>query len=467
LEAVTTRLEGLAARGGAGSAAGAGAAAGGAEVAAFVTAFDDFIAASVTPALNAGRALGNKDLTAQLDNVEAAYKAQREFLVVVSKAKKPEVLTFQKLLKPTTDALARVDSGVVNGDFANHMKGVKDGLACLGWVTVEPAPVPYIKEFTGSFLFYGNKVLREFKEKDVKHVEFVNLFRDSINALADYVKQYHTTGVAWNPNGKAAADVAAAPSSSPAAPKPPAAPAAAPAPPAPTPSAGDSKAAPPPTAALFSALNQGASVTSGLKKVTDDMKTHKNPNLRAGAVVPVKETADTAPAAAAAGTKAAPVVLPPKVELRDKVWWVENQRGNKEIVIDETNPKQSIYISNCFDSVVQIKGKVNQITVDKSDKTGIVFESVMASVEVINSKRMQLQVLGAVHTLALDKVQEIQIYLSAESLGAKITSSVSCDINVSLPPKNEGDDYTEIPIPYQFQTTIVNGKLITEPVRHE
>lgn len=38
-------------------------------------------------------------------------------------------------------------------------------------------------------------------------------------------------------------------------------------------------------AALFADLNKGLGVTSGLRKVTDDMKTHKNPNLRSQGVV--------------------------------------------------------------------------------------------------------------------------------------------------------------------------------------
>ena len=33
---------------------------------------------------------------------------------------------------------------------------------------------------------------------------------------------------------------------------------------------------------LFKELNQGEAITSKLKKVTSDMQTHKNPELRAG-----------------------------------------------------------------------------------------------------------------------------------------------------------------------------------------
>ena len=39
---------------------------------------------------------------------------------------------------------------------------------------------------------------------------------------------------------------------------------------------------------LMSSLNKGADITKGLKKVSDDQKTHKNPTLRSTGVVPSK-----------------------------------------------------------------------------------------------------------------------------------------------------------------------------------
>lgn len=44
--------------------------------------------------------------------------------------------------------------------------------------------------------------------------------------------------------------------------------------------AADQKKAAAATAALFDAINKGGEITSGLKKVSDDQKTHKNPELR-------------------------------------------------------------------------------------------------------------------------------------------------------------------------------------------
>ena len=45
----------------------------------------------------------------------------------------------------------------------------------------------------------------------------------------------------------------------------------------------------------------------------------------------------------------------------------EHHVGNKKIVISDTNMKQVVYIYKCVDSTVQIKGKVNNVTVGKKN----------------------------------------------------------------------------------------------------
>lgn len=82
-------------------------------------------------------------------------------------------------------------------------------------------------------------------------------------------------------------------------------------------------------AQLFAALNKGDSVTKGLKKVTSDMQTHKNPSLRSGAVVPAsgKPAISTKPSPPLAG---APTVRPPRMELDGKKWIVV---GIREICV--------------------------------------------------------------------------------------------------------------------------------------
>ena len=85
---------------------------------------------------------------------------------------------------------------------------------------------------------------------------------------------------------------------------------------------------------------------------------------------------------------------PPKFALDGKKWAVEHQVGNRTLVIEDVNPKQTVYVYDCVDCVIQIKGKANNITLDKCAKTGVVFEDVLATCELVNCVSMQVQCTG-------------------------------------------------------------------------
>ena len=63
-----------------------------------------------------------------------------------------------------------------------------------------------------------------------------------------------------------------------------------------------------------------------------------------------------------------------------------------ELVVAEPEVKHSIYIFKCTDSVVQVKSKVNHITLDGCKKTAVVFDSVMAGIDLINCSGCTVQV---------------------------------------------------------------------------
>lgn len=138
---------------------------------------------------------------------------------------------------------------------------------------------------------------------DPRQVEWVQAFYQIFHDLGDYIKQHHPQGVAWNPRGEPAEEVAksldsskdtqrpaaiAGPSAGGAPPPPPPPP-----PPGPAPvldigsdSAKASGGAPAGGfGAVFSELNRGEDVTKGLRKVDRSEMTHKNPSLRAGSTV--------------------------------------------------------------------------------------------------------------------------------------------------------------------------------------
>lgn len=101
--------------------------------------------------------------------------------------------------------------------------------------------------------------------------------------------------------------------------------------PAPAPAASPAKPASAPSAGgpsgLLAAINQGGSVTSGLRKVDPSQMTHKNPELRSSATVPAsasdadaKKSAPTVkpkPTFGGAATK-----KPPKTELEGGNKWM-------------------------------------------------------------------------------------------------------------------------------------------------
>lgn len=92
---------------------------------------------------------------------------------------------------------------------------VKEGIGCVGWVSVAPKPAPYVKECGDQALFYGNRVIKEFKGKNEwvqtamvasavsvlsnrTQVKWARAYSGTITDLQGYVKTHYTTGLVWN-----------------------------------------------------------------------------------------------------------------------------------------------------------------------------------------------------------------------------------------------------------------------------
>ncbi|KAJ1938715.1 suppressor of rasval19, partial [Linderina pennispora] len=282
--------------------------------------------------------------------VQQLVSAQRNFVRVAVQTRKPSMEQLSSLLGPQqaamTEAIAMKDQNRASGLF-NHLSTVAEGIAAFGWVAVEPTPVPYINDMKDSAQFYANRVLKEWRDKDEVHAKWVRAFLSLLRELAVYVKQFHTTGVAWAPKGgdpegaiQALSGEVAAPAAAPA----PAPAAGGPPPPPPPPPVvsdfsdvqGSTSGAQQSRGALFAELSKGEGVTSGLRKVDKSEMTHKNPVLRGSGTVP--EKAKPAPAAAAA--KAAKPKGPARKELQGSKWIVENF-GAEQVTIEATDMKQT------------------------------------------------------------------------------------------------------------------------------
>ena len=59
-----------------------------------------------------------------------------------------------------------------------------------------------------------------------------------------------------------------------------------------------------------------------------------------------------------------------------------------------------------------------------------------------------------------------QLYLSAASLGADITTAKSSEVNVAVPGASEDADLVEHALPEQFLSRFESGRFVTMPVSH-
>ncbi|XP_078384537.1 LOW QUALITY PROTEIN: adenylyl cyclase-associated protein 1-like [Oculina patagonica] len=446
LEAVTARLESAADKAGGGQQE---------DVGVLVEGYDEVLNGNVAEFYKLSSKIGG-DVDTQAKMVKKAFDAQRELIVLASKSQKPSNEELVKLLKPLSNAINEVQSFREKNrgsKLFNNLSAVSEAIPALGWVSVSPTPAPYVKEMLDAAQFYMNRVLKDFKDKDPTHAEWVKCLKNALTDLQAYVKSHHTTGLVWSKTGtvaKAGAAGAAPPPPKPAPPPPP--PVQAPAP------AGGGDAQQGAANALFSQINKaGVNISSGLRKVRDDEKTHKNKDLRKTGPVPDKPKPAAKPAAGGAPrAAAAPVKKPPVFELQGKKWVVEFQENNKNIVIAEPETSQTVYIYSCKNSTIQVKGKINSMVVDNCKKTAVVLKGAIGTVEFINCQSMQCQIDEKVPTVSIDKTDGCQVYFPNGIGSTEIVAAKSSEMNVSI-PKPGSQDMAEYCLPEQFKS-IWNGK---------
>jgi hypothetical protein len=202
---------------------------------------------------------------------------------------------------------------------------------------------------------------------------------------------------------------------------------------------------------LFAAINaKRDNAGAGLRKVENHEKTKYRKEEDKVSTVPDSLPQKTTTVASGKGKKPSG---PPKFELAKGMgekWIVENQEG-QNLEITDTKTKQAVYIFNCKNTFVTIKGKVNNVILDSCVKSGVILDDAVASVEMVNSSSVKVQILGSVPTINVDKTDGVQIFLSETCVGASIITSKSSEMNVMIPGATEDDDMIEVPIPEQFQ----------------
>ncbi|MQL77707.1 hypothetical protein Taro_010130 [Colocasia esculenta] len=430
-----------------------------------IKAFDELREKAVGRLSAAGEKIGGKVLEAT-KIVEEAFATQSDLLVKAKQTKKPDMAGLMEFLKPLNDVITRANA-LTEGrrsDFFNHLKTAADSLTALAWIAYAgkdcgmSLPTAHVEESWQMAEFYNNKVLVEYRNKDADHVEWAKALKELyLPGLRDFVKAFYPLGPVW---GSGSAPISTSVSSVTAK-----APTTHVPPPPPPPSgqlfSSEAASSQPKVgmSAVFQEINSTKAVTAGLRKVTDDMKS-KNRTDRSGVVAAgEKETRSTPPSFSRTG--------PPRLELQmGRKWSVENQIGKKNLLIDDCDTKQSVYVFGCKDSVLHVKGKVNNITVDKCTKMGIVFTDVVAACEIVNCNAVEVQCQGSAPSITVDNTGGCQLYLSKDALGASVTTAKSSEVNVMVPGAHPEDDWVEHSLPQQFIHVFKEGQFTTSPVSH-
>ncbi|KAL9131615.1 MAG: hypothetical protein Q9217_000503 [Psora testacea] len=458
--------------------------------------FDVIINTEVKTYVNMSEEIGGL-VAEQSAAVLRAFAAERKFLIITTKSKKPDIQStvYMEILKELQSMMGAVnDIREANraSPLFTHLTTVSEGIAVLGWITIEPKPVDYVKDMLSGAQYHGNRIINLNKEKDRKQVEWVNSFYNIFKSVSSYVKQHYSRGVTWNAQGMDPQDalqevqsgLASSKSHSPSS-------ASAPPPPPPLPNFDNAPAPPPMPAngsaskggagdmgAVFDEISRGSAVTSHLKKVDPSAMTHKNPSLRAqnGSVPsgPIRSASQTSTSSRGRSPlpekKPKPESMrtkkPPKKELEGNKWLIENYDHHSGMLEIEAHISHSILLSRCTRTTIRVIGKANAISIDNCTALSLVIDSLVSSVDVIKSPKFEMQVLGVLPTIMLDQVDSAQIYLGKGSLGTEVFTSKCTAVNLNVPGVSEEDDYAEKALPEQIKSVIKHGQVVSEIVEH-
>uniref|UniRef100_A0A8I3MSR4 Adenylyl cyclase-associated protein 1 n=1 Tax=Canis lupus familiaris TaxID=9615 RepID=A0A8I3MSR4_CANLF len=236
----------------------------------YVQAFDSLLAGSGAEYLKLSKETGG-DGQERAEMAHTGLKLEQALSVTASQCQQPAGNKLSDLLAPISEQIQEVigfQEKNRGSKLFNHLSAVSQSIQALGWVAMAPKPGPYVKEMNDAAMFHTNRVLKEYKDVNKKHVDWVKAHLSIWTELQAYAKD----GLPSGPS--------AGPGPSPPSPGPP--------PPQVPPSSGSDESAS--WSALFAQMNQGESITHALKHVSDDMKTHKNPVMGKVPTISINKT---------------------------------------------------------------------------------------------------------------------------------------------------------------------------------
>nr|CAD7573493.1 unnamed protein product [Timema californicum] len=256
-------------------------------------------------------------------------EAQLQFLTNISQSGPMSPADMLSKLQPTSiqiSAIQELRENKRQSDYFNHLSAISESIPALGWVTINQDPSHYVKEMNDAGQFYSNRVLKEWKEINKVHVDWVKAWVETLTDLQNYVQNYYSTGL------------------------------------------------------VCYEIN--------FEKVIPEMQTYKCATLRFGSVS-VKETYHS-PDDKIVNTVTS-LEKSPKFSKDGKKWIVEYQTGVPDLMIDNVDLSDIVYMFKCQSTNLVIKGKLNSVILDSCCNSSIVFDSISTGIEFINCQSVHMQ----------------------------------------------------------------------------
>mmetsp|Transcript_3298 Transcript_3298/g.4823 ORF Transcript_3298/g.4823 Transcript_3298/m.4823 type:complete len:288 (+) Transcript_3298:59-922(+) len=176
-----------------------------------ILAYDAHVQKVVKPIADSCDALeGMKNMG---DLLQEAWAGVRTIVVVASFAKQPSDIPgeLQPHLAPLQKTLGDIRGLRLDRKYDNHCKAVMEMVGALSWIMIRPpssTPVSFVKEANNSAQFWTNKIRKEFKGKDDKHITFCDAMKATLLDLVAYITEHHKTGLTFKPRGVSMAEAA-------------------------------------------------------------------------------------------------------------------------------------------------------------------------------------------------------------------------------------------------------------------
>jgi len=149
---------------------------------------------------------------------------------------------------------------------------------------------------------------------------------------------------------------------------------------------------------------------------------------------------------------------------RDRVFVENYGKDHKSEVVVKPEIKESVYIGSCLGGTFKVETKAKGVTINKCENIAVILHGVVGNVEVVNCKKVQIQLNGTAPIFQVDSSDRTSIYLSPDELKTsfKVYSAKSSSTNVYTPSGE--DENVEHAIPEQIVSHLHNGKLVSEVV---